>query len=180
MRIDPKNHLEHPWQVHELARGFRLEDVWALPTPGGPDDFPRLVELFQHFEPKSALFSLRFKLGALLGWDEPTGQSLSDRVPDGLERGPDAFQFHSLYLTGDEWALELSNQTMHGIVHLSWVPDGDHHRGELAVYVRRNGRFGAAYMAAITPFRYWIVYPAMMRSLDHAWRDFGVPGALTA
>jgi hypothetical protein len=29
----------------EIAVGFRLEDVWALPTPGGPDDFPRLVHL---------------------------------------------------------------------------------------------------------------------------------------
>jgi len=30
--------------IHELTRDFRLEDVWALPTPGGPDDFPRLVQ----------------------------------------------------------------------------------------------------------------------------------------
>jgi hypothetical protein len=33
-----------PWRIHELTRDFRLEDVWALPTPGGPGAFPRLVE----------------------------------------------------------------------------------------------------------------------------------------
>jgi len=25
-------------------RDFRLEDAWVLPTPGDPDDFPRLVQ----------------------------------------------------------------------------------------------------------------------------------------
>lgn len=29
----------------EFTRDFRLEDVWALPTPGRPDNFPRLVQL---------------------------------------------------------------------------------------------------------------------------------------
>ena len=29
-------HTSRPWRIHELTRDFRLEDVWALPTPGGP------------------------------------------------------------------------------------------------------------------------------------------------
>jgi hypothetical protein len=33
-------HTFRPWRVHELARDLPLEDVWALPTPGGPDDVP--------------------------------------------------------------------------------------------------------------------------------------------
>jgi hypothetical protein len=33
-------HTFRPWRIHELARDLRLEDVWALPTPGGPDDVP--------------------------------------------------------------------------------------------------------------------------------------------
>jgi len=152
--------------------------VWALPTPGGPDEFPRLVALLAKSEPQGVLFAIRLKLGALLGWDEPTGQSLEDRVPEGLERGPDVFGFSSLYLTDDEWALELANQTMHGILHVGWVADGAQHRGEMAIYVKRNGRFGAAYMAAITPFRYLIVYPALMRRLSRRWRDFRPARAL--
>ena len=44
MRLPNTAHTSRPWRIHELTRDFRLEDVWALPTPGGPDDFPRLVE----------------------------------------------------------------------------------------------------------------------------------------
>ncbi len=180
MRIDPQIHLQRPWRVHAIARGFELEDVWELPTPGGADEFGRLVALLERSEPKGVLFTIRFKLGALLGWDEPTGQSVRDRVPEGLERGPDVAGFDSLYLDGDEWALELANHTMHGILHVGWVADGDHHRGEMAIYVKRRGRFGALYMAAITPFRYLIVYPALMRRLENTWRDFRGARALTA
>src|SRR5215217_2599577 len=43
MRLPNTAHTSRPWRIHEIARDFRLEDVWALPTPGGPDDFPRLV-----------------------------------------------------------------------------------------------------------------------------------------
>jgi hypothetical protein len=43
MRLPNTAHTSGPWRIHELTRDFRLEDVWALPTPGGPDDFPRLV-----------------------------------------------------------------------------------------------------------------------------------------
>jgi hypothetical protein len=44
MRLSNTAHTSRPWRIRELTRAFRLEDVWALPTPGGPDDFPRLVQ----------------------------------------------------------------------------------------------------------------------------------------
>jgi hypothetical protein len=34
----------------------------------------------------------------------------------------------------------------------------------MAVYVKPNGLLGTAYMAAIKPFRYMIVYPALMEN----------------
>ena len=43
MRLPDDAHTSGPWRVREFTRDFRLYDVWALPTPGGPDDFPRLV-----------------------------------------------------------------------------------------------------------------------------------------
>jgi hypothetical protein len=46
MRLPKSAHTSRPWRIHELTPEFRLEDVWALPTPGGPDDFPRLVQQF--------------------------------------------------------------------------------------------------------------------------------------
>jgi hypothetical protein len=73
-------------------------------------------------------------------------------------------------LTDDEWAAEIANRTMHGILHIGWVRDGDHFRGQMAVLVKRNGVLGAGYMSAIKPFRHLIVYPAMMREIERAWR----------
>ncbi len=163
--------------------------MWELPTPGGPDDFPRLVAQFADGDPTEsssapvrALFAIRWKLGELLGWDDPQAglgarvPTLRDRLPADLRdtsAGVDAAAspFTPLYLTGDEFAAEIANRTVHGIMHVGWVPDGaGGYRGEMAVYVKRNGLFGAAYMAAITPFRYLIVYPLMIRDIGERWR----------
>jgi hypothetical protein len=40
----------------------------------------------------------------------------------------------------------------------------------MAVYVKPNGLLGVVYMAAIKPFRYLIVYPALMRQIGREWR----------
>jgi hypothetical protein len=43
MKLANAAHITRPWPIHEITRDFRLEDVWALPTPGSREDFPRLV-----------------------------------------------------------------------------------------------------------------------------------------
>ncbi len=183
-------HTSRPWRVHELTSDFALEDVWELPTPGGPDDFPRLVRLMASFDPGRAssapvrvLFAIRWKAGELLGWDDPDSglgarvPTLRDRLPADLREtpsvpGPDDLPFTPLYLTDDEWALEIANQTVHGVMHLGWVPDdAGGYRGQMAVLVKRNGLFGAFYMTAIAPFRHLIVYPSMMREIGQMWRE---------
>jgi Protein of unknown function (DUF2867) len=189
MTLPMTEHASRPWRIHELTRDFRLEDVWALPTPGGADDFPRLVALIASGDPSrrsscaaGALWAIRWKVGELLGWDAPEAglgsrvPTLRDRLPADLREapsGPDfaAAPFASLYLLEDEWAAEMANRTVHGILHLGWVPDGTGgYRGQMAVYVKPNGVLGTAYMAAIRPFRHLIVYPAMMREIGREWR----------
>jgi hypothetical protein len=97
-------------------------------------------------------------------------------LPDDLRDAPsgpdtDALPFSPLYLTDDEFAAEIANRTMHGVMHLGWVPDGaGGYRGQMAVLVRRNGVFGSAYMAAIAPFRHLVVYPRMLRELGRRWQ----------
>jgi hypothetical protein len=188
MRLPKSAHTSRPWRIHELTRDFRLEDVWALPTPGGPDEFLRLVHRVASNDPSQGssraartLWALRWKVGQLLGWDgEDAGldsrvPSLRDRLPADLRDGPSgpnfgALPFMPLYLLDDEWAAEIANRTMHGVMHIGWVPAGTGgYRGQLAILVKTNGLFGAAYMAAIRPFRYLIVYPQMMRTIEREW-----------
>ncbi len=190
MRLPSSAHSSRPWRIHELTRDFRLEDVWALPTPGGPDDFPRLMRLIAAGDPSRSssraartLFAIRWKVGALLGWDAPGLDSrvptLRDRLPADLRDAPsgpgfDALPFSPLYLIDDEWAVEIANRTMHGVMHIGWVPDGaGGYRGQMAVYAKPNGRLGTVYMAAIAPFRHWIVYPSMLREMGRRWRARG-------
>jgi hypothetical protein len=190
MRLPDTAHTSRPWRIHELTRDFRLEDVWALPTPGGPDDFPRLVQGAASFDPLQSssavvrsLFAIRLKVGELLGWDVPeagTGwrvRTLRDRLPADLREAPagphfDPLPVTSLYLLRDEWAAESANRTVHGVMHLGWVPDetSGGYRGQLAVLVKPNGLLGAAYMAAIRPLRHLIFYPAAMREIERKWR----------
>ena len=98
-----------------------------------------------------------------------TGCRRSARRPTGPDF--DALPFTSLYLIDDEWAAEIANRTMHGVIHIGWVPDGTGgYRGQMAVLVKPNGLLGTAYMAAIRPFRHLIVYPLMMREIGRSWR----------
>ncbi|HST70719.1 MAG TPA: DUF2867 domain-containing protein [Solirubrobacterales bacterium] len=188
MRLPSSEHTSRPWRIHELTEDFRLEDVWALPTPGGPKDFPRLVEMIAAGDtaetasrPARALWKLRWKLGEIFGWDDaepeslPNWQMLRDRLPEDLREAPSgpnfgALPFTSVYMLYDEWAAEIANKTVHGVMHVSWVEDGNGgYRGQMAVYVKPNGLLGNAYMAAIKPFRYLVVYPAIQRQLKRRW-----------
>ena len=142
MKLPNTAHTSRPWRVHEFTGDFKFEDVWQLPTPGGPDDLARLVEIVatQDADERDypavfrALFALRWKLGALFGWDKADSgvgervRSLRERLPaDLLEapRGPDLRAvpgrteldgppvFSSVYQTHDEWVSELANKTVH-------------------------------------------------------------------
>lgn len=196
MKLPAAAHTSHPWWIHELAPDFRIEDVWALPTPGGPDGLDRLLARFTSAPfPEGApllvraLWAARWRIGARLGWDGPgTGlgtrvASLRDRIPQELRRdlcGPDLPvppPFTPVYRRGDEYAAELANTTVHTIMHLGWVPDGTGgYRGQMAVLTKPNGFLGAAYMAAIAPFRSLLVYPALLRAIERGWHS-SEPGA---
>ena len=108
--------------------------------------------------------------------------SLASRLPDDLRGTAADLEFGSLpftplYRTDVEFAAELSNQTVHGVMHLAWVDQGDgRYQGQLAVYVKPRGRLGQGYMALIRPFRHRVVYPALMRQIGQAWDKRG-PGS---
>jgi hypothetical protein len=167
MRIPNAAHESGDWRVHEIARDFRLEDVWALPVRD--------------------LLGSWFNLGRI---SEPTDGrpeelpipgtheiSLAGRLPVDLRNTTAGLQFNRLpfvplYRTDNEFAAQVSNQTVHGVMHLAWVDQGDgRYQGQMAVYVKPRGLFGTAYMALIRPFRYWVVYPALMRQIERTWNE---------
>jgi Protein of unknown function (DUF2867) len=190
MRLSSNAHTAQPWRIHELAPDFRLEDVWALHTPGGPHDLPELVRQIAAGDPAKrlpgiarALWTVRFRIGALFGWDDSQAgvgsrvPSLRERLPADLRQAPagpvfDSLPFTSLYLLANEFAAEMANRTVHGVLHLGWVPD-EHggYRGQMAVLVKPNGLLGSAYMSAIKPFRHLVVYPAAMRQIEQTWQS---------
>ncbi len=194
-RIDPSEHARLPWLINQIASDFKLIDAWALPAEGDLKEFTDLCSMVADLDladDKSsklatALFAVRRWLGQRFGWDDApntlaipgcTETSLQERLPDdpaipgGETISSTSFTpFRSVYRTQDEWALELSNTTVHAVIHLGWVSHGgNRYRGQLGIYVKPRGRSGAVYMAAIAPFRHLIIYPALMRRIERTWQ----------
>jgi hypothetical protein len=194
MRLPNAAHESHPWRIREVAPDFRLEDVWELPAQGGAEDFATLLEVIGSLDPANgescatrALFSVRWRVGGWLGWDDAPRSlaipgdketTLTARLPEDLRntatdlepRSTTARRFTPLYRTDVESAAELSNRTVHAVLHLGWIDKGEGlYQGQMAVYVKPRGRLGTAYMAAIAPFRHRVVYPALMRQIERAW-----------
>ncbi|HVK21598.1 MAG TPA: DUF2867 domain-containing protein [Actinokineospora sp.] len=190
-RLDKATFAERPWLIHELTGDFEVEDAWSFRTPGaGPADFPTMLAAMRAAgglanQPRVVrwLFAARWKLGAFFGWDKADSglgervTSLRTRLSDDVPAGGDhpGMPLTAVYELADESARELANKTVHTVMHLGWVrgPDGDHEL-RMTVLVKPNGLFGRVYMAAIAPFRYLIVYPALTRRWEQAWRDRSV------
>ena len=165
MRLPNTAHTTRPWRIHEFTPRFRLEDVWALPTPGGPDDFHLLVEGVTsgesprhraHSRAARALWAIRLeargavRLGrrgrrtrlqgfrrSATGCRRTCATPLPDRQFDTLP-----FPARSICSKTSE-AAEIANKTVHGVMHMGWVRDGTGgYHGQMAVLVKPNGFFG--------------------------------------
>lgn len=162
----------------DMAISIDPTDAESLPTRFLWDLRDRLGSWFGLGRISTAIDSDTNGASASSGKPPIPGQqetSLLDRLPEDL-RGTAAdlrfasLPFVSLYRTDTEFAAEISNQTMHGVMHLAWADRGHgRYQGQMAVYVKPRGLFGKAYMALIKPFRYWIVYPAFMRQAEREW-----------
>jgi hypothetical protein len=198
MRIPNEHHTARAWRIREIAPDFEIEDVWALPVQGAADDLSSLIALMTSADPPGSgsvpariLWRVRDLLGSWFGLGRisvaadgggalpipgASETSLRDRLPDDLRGTASDVVFHDLpftplYRTDREFAAEISNRTVHGILHLAWVELGaGRYQGQMTVYVKPRGRLGAAYMTLIKPFRYLVVYPALMRQIEREWK----------
>ena len=187
-RISRQEFERLPLRVHAFLAGVPLHDVWAVdlprPRPGITlDEFLRAAGGLP-FTPSPvvrALLNLRSRVGGLLGWDRepdaPVRETFASRLtpadlarsraPTGAREGP----FRTVYRFEDEQLLELINRTAHAAALTALVERGNAYRFYLAVYVRPVGRLTPAYMALIDPFRRWIVYPSLLRSVRRVWSN---------
>jgi hypothetical protein len=196
VKVPNSTQLAQPWRVHEVLGSFPLEDVWHFPEiTGTADEFDDFVALMANGNPAhdgpaavKFLWIARDTLGKWLGLgkivgpvDEAPAGSLRLRLPeDLLGTGDDvrfqALPFVPLYKTPTEFAAEIANKTMHGVMHLGWLESANGtYSPQMAVYVRPKGVFGRAYMRFIKPFRYWIVYPALEKQGLRRWRRRASP-----
>ena len=196
-RIPRSEHADGRWRIIDIAADFELEDLWALPATGSLGDFARVLDVMEAVDitdgslPTRFVWWVRDLLGKWFGLGRisagpkttalpipsSTSTTLADRLPRDLVgtvdpgRVPPDSPFTALYQTDREYASELTNRTVHSIMHLAWAHVGnDTYQAQMAVYVKARGVFGRAYMAFIKPFRYALVYPDLMRLIDRAWR----------
>ena len=172
MRLPNAAHESGHWRIREIAPDFTVEDVWALPAYGSADDFQALLDQLVSANPADAkslptrvLWRVRDLLGSWFGLGRisasvddgaarklpipgTTETSLIDRLPDDLRNTAadvhfGALPFVPLYRTDVEFAAEISNQTVHGVMHLAWVDQGEgRYQGQMAVYVKPRGALG--------------------------------------
>jgi hypothetical protein len=179
--------LEDVWAlpVHGGAEDFHvLLELMTSSDPVNSDSLPTRV-LWRVRDLLGSWFGLgRISAPIDSGGDDAAGRlpiprtnetSLTDRLPDDLldtaaDLRFDSLPFAPLYRTDIEFAAEVSNKTVHGVMHLAWVDQGEgRYQGQLAVYVKPRGPVGKGYLALIKPFRHWVVYPALMRQIERAW-----------
>lgn len=188
MRAAPADFRARPLRVHEFLHDVPLEDVWAIPLPGGGagrtiedvrvvfiagvEAAPRLVR---------GLFRLRGRIGALFGWDRkrPSWSAESyvqrlgaaDRARSMVVPGTRDGRFTLLYRFEDEQLSEVRNATVHAFSSLSIREAPDGYLAYWAIYVRPVHGLTRLYMWAIAPFRRLVVYPAIIRKVQSAWAE---------
>jgi len=176
-------------RFHDFFRVFiqRADATSAAPgyrvAPRSVGDLAQLLRLVGF----RALLGLRRVLGTLFGWDRDeslaipgcTETSLRERLST-ADRERDRsvefsspttqLPFRSVYVFEDEALLEVSNRTIHALLHLSRVETSERRWSVvMAIYIKSRGRLSNAYMALIKPFRYAVVYPALIKHLMRSW-----------
>jgi hypothetical protein len=188
MRIDPGEFRARSLRVHALLHDIPLEDVWAIPLPGGgagrtiQDVRTVFIAAVEAAPPVvKGLLRLRGRIGAWFGWDHQRPAWNADSFADRLSQAdraqslvapgtPDGI-FRLLYRFEDEQLSELRNGTVHAFLSLSIRQTPGGYLAYLGVFVQPVHRFTRVYMGAIAPFCRLVVYPAIIRNMQSAWAE---------
>ncbi|NJD76819.1 MAG: DUF2867 domain-containing protein [Candidatus Methanoperedens sp.] len=203
MMIDKETHSARPWKVNEIGKDFILWDVWEIPIAANNSKtenfqaFYRIAfETFKKMQTKttlvSILFTLRFWMDKIFPLDRNinilpipgcretsvksrlSSQDLEkSKVGMAIKDKNTVLEFRPVYLFEDESLHELSNDTVHGLIHVGWIKKNDnYYTATLAIYVIPRGIYGKVYLKLIEPFRHHIVYPVMTKAMKAQWQEY--------
>src|SRR5579859_2195138 len=185
-RVSAQEFARLPLRVHGFLADVPLHDVWAVDLPHTRsgitlDEFLSVEKVHQcRLSPSArALLSVRLSVGRLLGWDRGSTATACETfaarmtavdcsktlVPTGTPKG----LFRVVYRFENEQLLELMNRTAHAAALSALVETANAYRFYFGVYVRNVSRFTPLCMSLIDPFRRYIVYPSLLRSIRATW-----------
>ncbi len=186
-QISPTEFYVLPLRVHRFLAGVPLHDVWAVDLPKHCDgvtlsEFLRRASQCgcNRLPPVShALIRFRLFLGRIFRLDaEPKdamaasfGSRLTpeDRAHSSVVPGTPEGLFRVVYRFENEQLLEIQNRTVHAAALSALAERADGYRFYFAVYVRQTTWITPLYMGLIDPFRKWIIYPAMLKTIRATW-----------
>jgi hypothetical protein len=193
-QISPTEFYALPLRVHTLLADVPLHDVWAVDLPAHRDgvtlsEFLRRASQdgcdaadaeINRFPPVArSLFRLRFFLGRIFRLEAQPKDALAasfgsrltpeDRARSFVVSGTPEGLFRVVYRFENEQLVELQNRTVHAAALSALTERADSYRFYFAVYVRQRTWITPFYMGLIDPFRKWIIYPAMLKTIRASW-----------
>ncbi len=198
MRVDPAEFRALRLHAHEFLSDVPLHDAWSVRLlGGGPDRTVReAVDLFVGLESSGlgpvarSLFAIRAVLGRVFGWDRKVPKaparsyvnrlSAEDRARSLDEPGSKRDLWTAVYTFDREALREVINRTVHAFLLFALEPAEGGYTMYWGIYVKPVNRFTAFYMALIDPFRRHLIYPALIRRFEEAWRRRWERGVATA
>ena len=193
-QISPTEFYALSLRAHTFLADVPLHDVWAVDLPTHRDgvtlsEFLRRVSQdgFDAADAKintlppmaRALIRLRLFLGRIFRLEaEPKDASAAsfgsrltpeDRARSFVVSGTPEGLFRVVYRFENEQLLEIQNRTVHAAALSALAERADSYRFYFAVYVRQRTWITPFYMGLIDPFRKWIIYPAMLKTIRATW-----------
>jgi len=186
-QISPTEFYALPLRVHTLLAGVPLHDVWAVDLPAHRDGVTLSEFLSRASQgginrlplPARVLIRLRLFLGRIFRLEAEPKDALAasfgsrltpdDRARSFVAPGTQEGMFRVVYRFENEQLLEIQNRTVHAAALSGLAERADGYRFYFAVYVRQRTWITPFYMGLIDPFRKWIIYPAMLKTIRATW-----------
>jgi Protein of unknown function (DUF2867) len=186
-QISPTEFYALPLRVHTFLADVPLHDVWAvdLPTHRAGVTLSEFLHRtnqcgITRLPPVAhALLRLRLFLGRIFRLEAEPKDALAasfgsrltpeDRARSLVVAGTPEGLFRAVYRFENEQLFEIQNRTVHAAALSALAERADSYRFYFAVYVRPRTWITPLYMGLIDPFRKWIIYPAMLRTIRATW-----------